>query len=326
MNIKNKSNNLKLELKLLNAMRRIREVELRIAKEYPKQQIRCPVHLSVGQEAPSAALSLVVKKKDYLVSTHRGHAHYLAKGGDLNAMICELYGKGTGCSKGKGGSMHLIDTSVNFMGTSAIVGNSIPTGTGLALASKLNESGQVSIINFGDGAIEEGAFYESLNFACTKQLPAVYICENNFYSVYSPLSVRQPEGRIISDIAKAIGCKSYKGDGNNALESYRLLSESFLYARSNSKPVFIELETYRSLEHCGPYEDDHLNYRPNKERNLWKGKDPIKLLENSLLDVDRQSYLSFIKEVHSEINTAFNEAETSPPPDTKSIYSNIYAD
>ena len=198
MNIKNKSNNLKLELKLLNAMRRIREVELRIAKEYPKQQIRCPVHLSVGQAAPSAALSLVVKKKDYLVSTHRGHAHYLAKGGDLNAMICELYGKGTGCSKGKGGSMHLIDTSVNFKGTSAIVGNSIPTGTGLALASKLNESGQVSIINFGDGAIEEGAFYESLNFACTKQLPAVYICENNFYSVYSPLNVRQPEGRIIS--------------------------------------------------------------------------------------------------------------------------------
>ena len=129
---------LSLNLKLLLSMKRIREVELKIAEKYSDQLMRCPVHLSVGQEAPSAALSLLIKKSDFSVSTHRGHAHYLAKGGDLKAMICELYGKAHGCSQGKGGSMHLIDTSVRFMGTSAIVGNSIPTGTGLAMAAKLN--------------------------------------------------------------------------------------------------------------------------------------------------------------------------------------------
>ena len=133
-----------LILNLLKKMKYIREVESRIATEYPNQKMRCPVHLSIGQETPSACLSLLAKPSDFSVSTHRGHAHYLAKGGSLNKMIAEIFGKATGCSSGKGGSMHLIDTTVGFMGTSAIVGNSIPTGTGLAQAAKLNGQGQIS--------------------------------------------------------------------------------------------------------------------------------------------------------------------------------------
>ena len=140
-------NNTSLTLSLLKVMRRIRDVEMKISSEYSKNEMRCPVHLSVGQECPSAALALLVKQKDFSVSTHRGHAHYLAKGGNLNKMIAELFGKASGCSLGKGGSMHLIDTSVGFMGTSAIVGNNIPTGTGLAHAAKLNNDGQISIIH-----------------------------------------------------------------------------------------------------------------------------------------------------------------------------------
>ena len=133
--------------------------------------MRCPTHLSIGQEAVSAAFSEVVNKKDFAVSSHRAHVHYLAKGGNLKKMIAEIYGKKTGCSKGKGGSMHLIDLDVNFMGSSAIVGNSIPIGTGLALSAKINNTNQKSFIFFGDGATEQGVFYESINFAAVKNLP-----------------------------------------------------------------------------------------------------------------------------------------------------------
>ena len=189
-----------LKERLYIEMYRIRAVEEMIAFKYPEGKMRCPTHLSIGQEAVPAAYSLLINNSDFAVSTHRGHAHYLGKGGDLKSMIAEIYGKKTGCSKGKGGSMHLIDLNVNFMGTSAIVGNSIPVGVGLGLSIELNKTDQISCIFLGDGAIEEGVFYESLNFAAVRNLPILFICENNLYSVYSPLSVRQPKNRIIAEI------------------------------------------------------------------------------------------------------------------------------
>ena len=185
------------KINLLKVMMRIRAVEEKIAAEYNQQKMRCPTHLSIGQEAVPSAISSCINKNDFAVSTHRGHAHYLAKGGDLKAMIAEIYGKETGCSKGKGGSMHLIDTKVGFMGTSAIVGNSIPVGVGLALSSKLKKSDQICVVYLGDGAVEEGVFYESLNFAILKDLRVLFVCENNLYSVYSSLDVRQPKNRKI---------------------------------------------------------------------------------------------------------------------------------
>ena len=212
-------------VRLYYMLKKIRLVEERIAEEYPKQEIRCPTHLSIGQEGVPAALSTLIEKNDFAVSTHRGHAHYLSKGGDLNRMIAELYGKKTGCSGGKGGSMHLIDKSVGFMGTSAIVGNSIPLGVGLALSLKLQKKNNLACIFIGDGAIEEGSFYESLNFAVLKNLPVLFICENNLYSVYSPLKVRQPKDRKILSLANSIGAKTYFCDGNDALKSYKVLSE-----------------------------------------------------------------------------------------------------
>ena len=174
-------------------MKKIRMTEERIAEEYPKGEIRCPTHLSIGQEAPAAMVSLATRKSDFAVSTHRSHAHYIGKGGNLERMICELYGKENGCSKGKGGSMHLIDTEVGFMGSSAIVGNSIPIGTGISLSLKLNGSNAITIVYLGEAATEEGVFYESINFAALEKLKVLFVCENNKYSVYSPLSVRQPE-------------------------------------------------------------------------------------------------------------------------------------
>ena len=187
------NNQKKIINKLYYQNYRIRSVETHIAENYSKGEMRCPTHLSIGQEAVSAALSQIMRKKDFAVSSHRAHAHYMAKGGSLKKMIAEIYGKVTGCSKGKGGSMHLIDIKSNFMGSTAIVGNTIPVGVGLALSSKIKKEDKFSFIFFGEGAVEEGVFYESINFAAIKKLPVIFICENNFYSVYSPLNVRQPK-------------------------------------------------------------------------------------------------------------------------------------
>ena len=167
-----------LSTDLFRNMYRIRAVEEAIAHHYPEGKIRCPVHLSIGQESIPAVFAQSIASTDFAVSTHRGHAHYLAKGGNLNAMIAEIYGKSTGCAKGKGGSMHLIDLAVNFMGTSAIVGNSIPIGVGLALSAQLKRTNQISCVFLGDGAVEEGVFYESVNFAAVRTCSsAILACQ-----------------------------------------------------------------------------------------------------------------------------------------------------
>lgn len=314
-----------INLELLKRMTRIRNIENMIKEEYSNQEMRCPVHLSIGQEAVPAALSLLVKNEDYAVSTHRGHAHYIAKGGCLKSMISEIYGKSTGCSKGKGGSMHLIDKSVGFMGTSAIVGNSIPTGTGLALAAKLNNQNQISIIYLGDGAIEEGVFYESLNFACVKNLPALYICENNLYSVYSPLSVRQPKNRNIYQLAKSIGAKSFSEDGNDVLRCYKLLESLINKCRENNETIFIEFETYRKLEHCGPNNDDNLGYRDIDEIKKWEKRDPINNIKRKLSKSLLKEYQDYVIELDLEIKEAFNFAKESKPPKEKELFTEVFS-
>ena len=263
-------------------MYRIRSVEEEISKRYSEGKMRCPTHLSIGQEAVPSAFSQIAKKNDFAVSSHRGHAHYLAKGGNLKSMLAEIYGKKTGCSGGKGGSMHLIDLAVNFMGTSAIVGNSIPVGVGLGMSAKIKNTKQVSFIFFGDGAIEEGVFYESINFAIVKKLPVVFICENNLYSVYSPLSVRQPKGRSIFKMVEAMGSKVMQCDGNDVIKVYKILEKAANETRKGRGPYFLEFFTYRWLEHCGPNFDNDIGYRTEKEFLKWKKKEPIKRLVKKL--------------------------------------------
>ena len=305
-------------------LNKIRSVEERIAKEYPKNEIRCPTHLSIGQEGVPAAISTLVDVQDYFVSTHRGHAHYLAKGGDLNKMIAELYGKKTGCSGGKGGSMHLIDKDMGFMGTSAIVGNSIPLGVGLGLSIKLQNKKLISCIFIGDGAIEEGVFYESLNFAVLKKLPVLFICENNLYSVYSPLNVRQPEGRSIYKLAKSIGANVAHGDGNDVSETRKIL-EKIIYKMKTeeSSTWFIEFDTYRWREHCGYQFDNHIGYRDEQEYLDWKKRDPIELF--------KQNFSKFIdcesidKLINIEIEEAFKRAQSDPFPEVSEAFKNLYA-
>ena len=292
----------------------IREVEKRIALEYPKQEIRCPTHLSIGQELVSSIINLLISKKDYAVSTHRAHAHYLSKGGDLNAFIAELYGKRTGCSKGIGGSMHLIDTSVNFMGSSAIVGNSIPLGVGLAQAAKLKKNNAICLVFLGDGATEEGVFYESVNYAVTKKQPVLFICENNFYSVYSDLKPRQPSTRKIYKMAGGLGLKTFYVKNHKIDQYYQALLKSFEYVRKYQSPAFIELETYRYLEHCGYLDDDHLMYRDDSEIKKWKKLDCILMLERLIVDFKKDTEIQrFKKRTLAKIEKAFIFAKKSKP-------------
>ena len=297
-----------IEEQLLRVMVRIRMVEEAIADRYHEEKMRCPVHLSIGQEAPSAAFSLVAKLQDYAVSTHRAHAHFLAKGGNLNSLIAELYGKVTGCSKGAGGSMHLADKSKGFMGSSAIVGNSIPVGVGLGLSLKLRAENLVSWVFLGDAATEEGVYYESINFAVLRKLPVIFMCENNDYSVYSDPSVRRPPGQTIAKVASALGAQARLVDGNDALQSLEAVKWSRKQARKG--PVLLEFKTFRQREHCGPNLDDSLGYRPEAYVREGMQNDPVSKLQDFLDREQRLGWLeAYRKDVGEEIRNAFSLAE-----------------
>lgn len=308
-------------------MAKIRETEEAIAAKYAEGKMRCPTHLSVGQEAVPAAIGLLAETKDLAVSTHRSHAHYLGKGGDLNRMIAEIYGKATGCARGKGGSMHLLDIDAGFMGSTAIVGNSIPLGVGLALSMQLQSQSQIALIFLGDGAIEEGAFYEAANFAVVRNLPVLFICENNLYSVYSSLAPRQPKGRKIYELAAAIGMSSEEGDGNDVIDCAARFSRILDGIRKSPHPYFIELPTYRWREHCGANFDNHLGYRTEAEFLEWKNKDPLEVFRRragSIGLLDQEDFDGVDLRVRDEVRAAFEYAESSPWPADTEAFSDLF--
>ena len=297
--------------KLFESMLRIRLVEESIANKYSEQKMRCPTHLSIGQEAIAVGVCANLTSQDQVLSTHRAHAHYLAKGGCLNSMMAEIYGKASGCSKGMGGSMHLIDTSVGFMGSTAIVGNTIPVAVGLALEKKLTCKKSIACVFFGDGATEEGAFYESVNFAIIHSLPILFICENNLYSVYSGLEVRQPMDRKIYKMVRAMGISAQHGNGNDVEEVARKVKHAKTTILKSGGPQFLEFDTYRWREHCGPNFDNNIGYREESEFLKWKKRDPLKNFysENSQNYIDRK-----IDKLSQEIDHAHQFANDSKFP------------
>jgi TPP-dependent pyruvate/acetoin dehydrogenase alpha subunit len=312
---------------LLLQMRRIRHVEQEIARRYSEGNMRCPTHLSIGQEAVSAAVGLALRPTDLAVSGHRAHAHYLGKGGSLPAMLAEIYGRIDGCCKGKGGSMHLIDESVGFMGSTAIVAGTIPVGVGLAYGIKCKQADQVSCVFHGDAAVEAGVFFESVNFAVVKNLPVLFLCENNLYSVYSPLSVRQPEGRSIAKMAEGLGMKTGTGNGNDVAEVYAKTSEALAAIRAGGGPQLLEFSTYRWLEHCGPNFDNDIGYRTEAEYLSWKAKDPVASFESALLAqgiVSAAEVAQMDRGIEQEVNAAFDFAEASPFPPAANAYTDLH--
>lgn len=317
-----------LSLRLLRDMVLIRKVEEGIADRYPNGEMRCPTHLSIGQEAAAVAVGVALEKGDLAISTHRAHAHYIAKGGSLPKMIAEIYGKVTGCCRGRGGSMHLIDKAVGFLGSTAIVGNSLPIGTGLSLALQLKKSRQLAAIFLGDGCIEEGSFYESVNFAVVRKLPALFVCENNLYSVYSPLSVRQPEGRKIYKMVQGLGMTSATADGNDVEAAYEASQAAITHIRGGNGPFFLELSTYRWREHCGPNFDNDLGYRTEEEFLGWKSRDPIERYQRRLLRrgvIDTNGLSALYAQLDIEVLAAFQFAESSAFPAQAEAFTDEYA-
>ena len=314
-------------LALFYSMLRIRRVEEALAARYAEQEMRCPMHLCIGQEGVAVGVCSAMSEGDVVFSNHRAHGHYLAKGGSLNAMVAELYGRATGCCGGRGGSMHLIDLDAGFMGATPIVGGTVPLAVGSAWAAALKGERRVSVVFFGDGCFEQGVVYESLNFAALHKLPVVFICENNDFSVYTRITERQPN-RPIYQLVEAQGISAYSGNGNDVEEVFSLSKTAFDRAREGNGPQFIELSTYRWREHCGPDFDDDLNYRTRLEIEHGKKDCPIEKLATRLEGInskDQFDLQSMEAEIQKEVASAFEFALSSAKPSSKYEMDRVYA-
>lgn len=268
--------------KIYSELLKIRTIEETISKKYSDQEMRCPIHLSIGQEAIAVGISQHLKDSDQIVSNHRCHAHYLAKGGDIKNMINEFYGNSFGCSGGRAGSMHLFDKRKGILSSVPIVSSAIPLGVGAGFSMKYNNNNNIAVIFLGDAAIEEGVFYESLNYAKILSLPVLFVCENNFFSCFTNINERQPIN-LIKKISKSFDIKTHNIDGNDVIKITEKSEKIINKIRIKKEPQFIILNTYRLLEHCGPNDDDNLNYRNPKEIIYWKKKCPIVKLEKILI-------------------------------------------
>ncbi len=308
-------------------MLRIRRFEEKVAELiHPLNEIICPCHLYIGQEAAATGVCSALRKEDWVFSTHRSHGHYIAKGGDMKALMAELYGKETGCSRGRGGSMHLSSPQQGFAGSSAIVAGTIPLAVGAALAFSMQKTDSVSVAFFGDGAAGEGVFYESLNFASLKKLPALFVCENNLYSTHLPISACLAHIEIWKK-AKAFNMPGIQVDGNNVGEVFQAAKRATDDARLGKGPTLIECMTYRWRGHVGPHDDIDKGLRSRKELDYWMQRCPIKALEEVLLTrgiIAMSEKVKIMESVDREVEESVIFARKSPYPGRRSSLSHVF--
>src|SRR3989344_1726733 len=315
--------NSSLAVTLYRSLYRIRRVEEEIARVYPSDKIQSPVHLSIGQEGVSVGVCEALKRDDVVFGTYRSHALYLAKGGNLKKMIAELYGKATGAAHGKGGSMHLIDVRAGVMGTSAIVGTTIPQAVGYAYAMRYRrERNRVAVSFFGDGGVDEGVWHESMNFAALKKLPVIFICENNFYAINSHERARHLHSNIV-ERARVYGMPAERIEGNNVLKIFDRVSKARArIVAKKSGPVFFECMTYRWRQHVGPGEDYDAGYRSRREFMSWVKRDQVQRIGKLLFPAAR---VRIERAVEREIASAFRFAAKSPFPKARELYTDVFA-
>jgi pyruvate dehydrogenase E1 component alpha subunit len=298
---------------MYDQMVRIRYFEERVKDLFAAGEMPGFVHLYLGQEAIASGVCATLNDDDYITSTHRGHGHIIAKGGELSKMMAELYGKVTGYNKGKGGSMHIAWPELGILGANGIVSCGIPIATGAALSAKYRNSSQVTVCFFGDGASNEGAFHESLNAASAFDLPIVYVCENNLYAV----GTRQSKVRKIEDIADRAPSYSMPGvvvDGNDVVAVYEVAKEAVERARAGEGPTLVECKTYRWRTH---FEGEPDTYRPPEEVAAWRAREPIAPFRKMLIDqkIFKQKDLDLIDEaVIDDLDQAVEFARNSPLP------------
>ncbi|MGM0603199.1 MAG: pyruvate dehydrogenase (acetyl-transferring) E1 component subunit alpha [Bacillota bacterium] len=313
------------KLKMYRDMWRIRQFERKVDQFISRGDITGTTHLYIGEEATAVGAINALRDEDYISSTHRGHGHSIAKGSDIKEMMAELFGKKTGACKGKGGSLHIIDTSTNNLGANGIVGGGIPIAVGAALALKMQNRDEVVLNFFGDGAMNQGAFHEAANLAAAWNLPVVFVCENNQYGMSTSIE----KAFKIKDLAKrgeSYGIPGVRVDGNKALEVYDTVVEAAKRARNDGGPSLIVAETYRWKGHS---KSDARVYRTKEEEKEWKERDPIAnfeqiLIEQNLLDEDKIKEIK--DEVDAEVKEAVEFAKESPYPDKEEIFDDVYVD
>lgn len=320
-----------LALNLYYEMLYLRMVEDFISNNYVQangnQEMRCPVHLSTGQEAVSVGFMSNLQNLDKIFLTHRCHGQYLAKKGSLNSMFAEIYGREDGCIGGRGGSMHLQDIKKGIFISIPIVGSVIPLSVGSALSSKLQKKKINNVVFFGDGALEEGVWHESAEFAKLYNLNIIFACENNLYSVYTPLKQRQIKNQL-SRFANAHSIKVFECDGNNIEDVVNTSKQAINYSNQKMQPSFFLAHTYRHREHCGPNFDDNLNYRPKSEIKKWFDRDPIKLWESELLGrkiLNEETKIKYEIKIKNKILSSHRFALRSKLPNQKEALNYVYS-
>ena len=315
-------------LALHRSMVRIRVFEERVADLVKAGEIRGPTHLYTGQEAIAAGVGQVLRRTDYVLGNHRSHGHYLAKGGDLPALMAEIFCRVDGCSKGRGGSMHIIAQDVGLLGTVPMVAGTIPVAVGAGLSAKIRKSGQVAVAFFGDSATEEGVFHEAVNFAALNRLPVLFVCENNGFSSHLRLHRR----RTIDDIASLIapyGIPSKRLDGNDVLGVHDAAAEAVRRARFDQGPSFLEFVTHRWRGHVGPNYDLDVGIRDDGEVESWMARCPIRNLEDRLIGsgaIPRERFEAIWKEAEQEVEDAVEFARKSPTPSPESVHDHVYVE
>lgn len=293
---------------------RIRLVEEKIIELYPSDLIQSPVHLSIGQEAVAVGVCSNLNFDDWVFINYRGHAFYLAKGGPMPEFFAELMGKRSGQSKGKAGSMHLASPKQGIIGASAVVGSTISHAVGAALVSKIKKESRIFVSNFGDGALEQGVFHESLNFASLYEVPVLFLCEDNNLAVHSPKSERQ--SFLLKSLVNSYGISFYEiEEGYDFLKVQEKSKIAIDLVRKTNKPVFLKINTARYKEHVGPGEDFYAGYRKKSDIEKWKLSDP--------LIKDKDLYTKFLEKINDEINASVKFGIDSPLPNEEDLYSDV---
>ncbi|MDD5440514.1 MAG: thiamine pyrophosphate-dependent dehydrogenase E1 component subunit alpha [Candidatus Omnitrophica bacterium] len=320
-----KTLSIELKKRLMRDMLLIRIAEERLAEIYPQGEMRTPTHFSIGQEAVSVGVCAALKKSDAVFASHRCHAAYLAKGGDLGAMVQELFGRAAGSCRGRGGSAHLASGACN-MYAAPILGAMIPVSVGAALSFAMDKKKNIAVAFFGDAALEEGVFAESVNFAVVKKLPVLFVCENNFYSTHTHIKYRQP-GRPIYRRVRGLGIETVRIDGNDVCAVYDRAKRYSDTMRRDPRPYFMECVTYRYREHVGPLFDFENPYRSKEEVMQWMRKCPIGRLKKSLSAAwpgIRWWYEDCRARLEDEVDAAVRSARLSPWPQQKDLLRDVY--
>lgn len=313
-------------LAMYRTMLRIRIFEEKAADCVETGEILCPVHLYIGQEAVATGVCAALADSDYVWGNHRSHGHYLAKGGDMNALMAELFCRRDGCARGRGGSMHIYARNVGILGTVPMVAATIPIAVGAALSATMRRTDQVSVAFFGDGATEEGVFHESVSFAALRKLPVIFVCENNLYSSHLPLSARRAVGDLYLH-AVPYGIPGIRVDGNDVAAVYEAAAEAVSRAREGQGPTLLECMTYRWRGHVGPRYDLERGIRTQGELDVWVDRCPIKLLGRTLLQtgVATENELQAVRDaVEGEISASLEYARRSPYPESHEVGQHVF--